>query len=226
MTRRSPKLFSAASRNALGPEHESLGGSLKISERQFRRADVTADRRLGRRGRARDGDITLAGTGASRASMADHVTASAVRCWGFWDVRGLTSCAAEIVTSFRQSFFHESRQHCTRTSGPFRKDRLSAVSGQLGAGPERPDVRKVLMTSAKSESRTLHFPSPRQQNNSRPLIVAPASRKAILGTNDAGFTNGFRVRQRSHVRRTARRSPPAHSTPDTPGVSRKAAVNS
>jgi hypothetical protein len=76
--------------------------------------------------------------------------------------------------------------------GTITQDRLSAVSGLLGAGPEMTKV-EVTVTPMRGAPRTLKFSVARQQQLT-PVIVAAGVSQAILGSNDAGLANGFRLK--------------------------------
>jgi hypothetical protein len=75
--------------------------------------------------------------------------------------------------------------------GTISQDRLSAVSGTLGAGPAMTNV-EVNVTAPNSPSRVLHFAVARQQQLT-PMLVAAGVTQAIMGANDAGLANGFRL---------------------------------
>jgi hypothetical protein len=75
--------------------------------------------------------------------------------------------------------------------GTITQDRLSAVSGTLGAGPEMTNV-EVTVNSRHGPARTLKFNVARQQQLT-PALVAAGVSQAILGSNDAGLANGFRL---------------------------------
>jgi hypothetical protein len=76
--------------------------------------------------------------------------------------------------------------------GTITQDRLSAVSGTLGAGPVMTEV-EVNVASASGSGRTLHFSVARQQQLT-PALVAAGVTQAIVGSNDAGLSNGFILR--------------------------------
>jgi len=76
--------------------------------------------------------------------------------------------------------------------GTISQDRLSAVSGTLGPGPAMTQV-EVTVAPTDSAPRTLRFSVARQQQLT-PMIVAAGVTQAIMGANDAGLANGFRLR--------------------------------
>ena len=79
-----------------------------------------------------------------------------------------------------------------RVIGTITQDRLSAVSGVLGEGPAMTDV-EVIVSSAGGPSKTLNFSVARQEQLT-PVLVATGVSQAILGSNDAGLSNGFILR--------------------------------
>jgi hypothetical protein len=136
------------------------------------------------------GDITLAGTGTVSRVDGNQITAFGHPMLTLGEV-ALPMCAAEIVTILPSSLNSIKVANTGRVIGTISQDRLSAVSGTLGAGPAMTEV-EVLVASPGAASRTLRFSVARQQQLT-PLLVAAGVTQAILGTNEAGFTNGFRL---------------------------------
>ncbi|MEO7797489.1 MAG: SpoIVB peptidase S55 domain-containing protein [Opitutaceae bacterium] len=136
------------------------------------------------------GDITLAGTGTVSRVDGNQITAFGHPMLTLGDV-ALPMCAAEIVTILPSSMSSMKVANTGRVIGTITQDRLSAVSGTLGAGPAMTEV-EVLVTSPHSAPRTLRFSVARQQQLT-PTLVAAGLTQAIVGTNDAGFSNGFRL---------------------------------
>jgi SpoIVB peptidase S55 len=136
------------------------------------------------------GDITLAGTGTVSRVDGKNVTAFGHPMLTLGEV-ALPMCAAEIVTILPSSMSSIKVANTGRVIGTIRQDRLSAVSGTLGEGPAMTAV-EVVVSSPNAPSRTLRFSVARQQQLT-PVLVAAGLTQAILGTNDAGFTNGFRL---------------------------------
>lgn len=136
------------------------------------------------------GDITLAGTGTVSRVDGDQITAFGHPMLTLGDV-ALPMCAAEIVTILPSAMSSIKVANTGRVIGTITQDRLSAVSGTIGAGPAMTEV-EVLVTTPGAESRTLRFSVARQQQLT-PLLVAAGVTQAILGTNEAGFSNGFRL---------------------------------
>ncbi|HEY1111795.1 MAG TPA: hypothetical protein VGE76_24280, partial [Opitutaceae bacterium] len=75
--------------------------------------------------------------------------------------------------------------------GTINQDRLSAVSGNLGEAPQMTSV-EVTVTPLHGAPRKLNFSVARQQQLT-PVIVAAGVSQTILGSNDGGLANGFRL---------------------------------
>lgn len=179
--------------SALGLSASSLGGSTGVT------ASVQADAAVPATPLApgsavavalATGDITLAGTGTVSRVDGKQVTAFGHPMLSLGDV-ALPMCSAEIVTILPSLMSSMKVANTGRVIGTITQDRLSAVSGTLGAGPAMTDV-EVTVTSPHAEPHTLRFSVARQQQLT-PVLVAAGVTQAILGTNDAGFTNGFRL---------------------------------
>jgi hypothetical protein len=136
------------------------------------------------------GDITLAGTGTVSSVNGNRITAFGHPMLSLGDV-DLPMCAAEIVTILPSSMQSIKVANTGAIIGTISQDRLSAVSGTLGAGPAMTSV-EVTVNAPHSAPRTLHFSVARQQQLT-PMLVAAGVTQAILGANDAGLANGFRL---------------------------------
>ena len=137
------------------------------------------------------GDITLAGTGSVSRVDGTHVTAFGHPMLSLGEVE-LPLCSAEIVTILPSNMQSIKVANTGPVIGTISQDRLSAVSGTLGAGPAMVEV-EVNVSPVRSGKRALHFAVARQQQLT-PVIVAAGVTQAILGANDAGLANGFRLR--------------------------------
>lgn len=73
--------------------------------------------------------------------------------------------------------------------GTVRQDRLSAIYGELGPGPE------MVPVTVTTPTRTLQFSTVRHHRLT-PTIATLGLTQAVLGSNDAGLTEGFRVASR------------------------------
>ena len=136
------------------------------------------------------GDITLAGTGTVSRRDGDRVTAFGHPLMTLGDV-ALPMCAAEIVTILPSQMSSVKVANTGAIIGTINQDRLSAVSGTLGVGPAMTEV-EVTVNVARGPARTLRFAVVRQPTLT-PALVAAGVTQAILGSNDAGLANGFRL---------------------------------
>ncbi len=134
------------------------------------------------------GDITLAGTGTVSNVEGRSITAFGHPMLSLGSVE-LPMCEAEIVTILPSAMQSVKVANTGRVIGTITQDRLSAVSGVLGAGPAMTDV-EVVVKSAQGTAKTLHFAVARQEQLT-PVLVATGVSQAILGSNDAGLSKGF-----------------------------------
>ena len=137
------------------------------------------------------GDITLAGTGTVSDVDGLNITAFGHPMLSLGDV-ALPMTAAEIVTILPSSMQSIKVANTGKVIGTITQDRLSAVSGTLGAGPAMTDV-EVIVTSARGPLKRLQFSVARQEQLT-PVLVATGVTQAILGSNDAGLSKGFILR--------------------------------
>lgn len=136
------------------------------------------------------GDITLSGTGTVSRVDGDSVTAFGHPLLSLGEVE-LPLCTAEIVTILPSQLKSLKVANTGAVIGTITQDRLSAVSGTLGAGPRMTDVNVVVKT-ARGPARSLRFSVARQQQLT-PVIVAAGVSQAIIGSNDGGLAKGFRL---------------------------------
>lgn len=134
------------------------------------------------------GDVTLAGTGTVSTVAGNRIVAFGHPMMSLGNVE-LPMCEADIVTIIPSELESIKVANTGRIIGTITQDRLSAISGTLGEAPPLIDVT-VKVTGAKP--RQLHFRVARQQQLS-PVIIAAGLSQAILGSNDAGLNNGFRI---------------------------------
>jgi hypothetical protein len=137
------------------------------------------------------GDITLAGTGTVSKLDGTRVTAFGHPLLSLGEV-DLPLCAAEIVTILPSQMQSIKVANTGPVIGTISQDRLSAVSGTLGPGPAMIDV-EVNVSPVRSDKRNLKFAVARHQQLT-PILVAAGITQSILGANDSGFANGFRLR--------------------------------
>jgi hypothetical protein len=136
------------------------------------------------------GDITLAGTGTVSRVDGQRVTAFGHPMLSLGEV-ALPMCASEIVTILPSQMQSVKLANTGAIIGTITQDRLSAVSGTLGEAPEMIAV-EVTVTPLRGAARKLNFHVARQQQLT-PAIVAAGVSQAILGSNDGGLANGFRL---------------------------------
>jgi hypothetical protein len=136
------------------------------------------------------GDVTLGGTGTISRVDGNRITAFGHPMLSLGDVE-LPMCAAEIVTILPSQMQSVKVANTGRVIGTITQDRLSAISGTLGAGPAMVDV-DVKVDLHKGAARSLHFSVARHQQLT-PTLVAAGVSQAILGSNDAGLANGFKL---------------------------------
>jgi len=136
------------------------------------------------------GDITLAGTGTVSTVEGDRVTAFGHPLLTLGEA-ALPMCSAEVVTILPSSLKSMKLVNTGPVIGTIRQDRLSAISGTLGAGPAMIPV-EITVTSLGGPARTLHYSVVRQPYLT-PVIVAAGVAQAILGSNDDGLSEGFRL---------------------------------
>ena len=101
------------------------------------------------------GDITLAGTGTVSRVEGNRVLAFGHPMLGLGDVQ-LPMCSAEVVAILPSTMESFKVANIGPVIGCISQDRLSAVSGLLGPGPEMTDVEVVTGPGARPQ-RTIHF---------------------------------------------------------------------
>jgi hypothetical protein len=179
---------------ALGLNTTGLGGSTTSGSADAASpAESTAELRPGAAVAVAlaTGDITLSGTGTVSRVQGRQVTAFGHPMMSLGDV-ALPMCAAEIVTILPSQMQSLKVANTGRVIGTVTQDRLSAISGTLGAGPEMTQV-EVTVRPNGAAPRTLRFSVARQQQLT-PTLVAAGVTQSIMGSNDGGFANGFRLK--------------------------------
>jgi len=136
------------------------------------------------------GDITLAGTGTVSRVDGSRVTAFGHPMMSLGDVE-LPLCSAEIVTILPSNLQSIKIANTGPVIGTITQDRLSAVSGTLGAGPAMIAV-EVLVAPGSANPRTLRFQVARQTQLT-PALIAAGVTQAIVGSNDGALASGFRL---------------------------------
>ncbi len=136
------------------------------------------------------GDITLAATGTVSYVEGDRVVAFGHPMMSLGDV-DLPMARAEIVTILPSNLNSLKVANTGEIIGTINQDRLSAVAGDLGPIPEMMPVEITLRRADAVES-VLRFSAARHPQLT-PVVIGAGAAQAILGSNDAGLTEGARV---------------------------------
>jgi hypothetical protein len=136
------------------------------------------------------GDITLAGTGTVSRIDGNRVTAFGHPMLGLGDVQ-LPMCSADVVAILPSTNESFKIANIGPVIGCITQDRLSAVSGLLGAGPEMTDVQ-VVAGRAGSPQRTIHFQVVRDKRIA-PMIMLTGVVEGVFGSNESEPAEGFRI---------------------------------
>lgn len=134
------------------------------------------------------GDITIAGTGTVSLVDGNRITAFGHPMLGLGEV-ALPLCSAEIVAILPSNLSSFKVSNTGPVIGTLLQDRLSAVAGELGSGPP------MIPVEVQTPQRTLRFSTLRHAQLA-PMITAAGVSQAVLGSNDAGLTEGFRISTR------------------------------
>ncbi|MGA7726379.1 MAG: SpoIVB peptidase S55 domain-containing protein [Opitutaceae bacterium] len=137
------------------------------------------------------GDITLAGTGTVSRVDGKRIVAFGHPMLGLGDVQ-LPLCSAEVVAILPSTMESFKVANIGPVIGCISQDRLSAVSGLLGPGPQMTDVR-VVAGSIGGQERTLRFQVVRDKRIA-PMIMLTGVVEGIFGSNEAETGEGFRIR--------------------------------
>ncbi len=136
------------------------------------------------------GDITLAGTGTVSSVDGNKIVAFGHPMLSLGEV-DLPMCSADIVTILPSTMSSIKVANTGPMIGTISQDRLSAISGTVGPTPAMIPV-EIDVTSPGRPPRALKFNVARQQQLT-PAIISAGLMQAIVGSNDAGLTNGFRL---------------------------------
>jgi hypothetical protein len=135
------------------------------------------------------GDIVLAGTGTVSRVDGNRITAFGHPMLSLGDVQ-LPMCSADVVAILPSSMESVKIANIGPVIGTISQDRLSAVSGTLGPGPEMTDVEVVAIHG--SARRTIRFQVVRDKDIA-PMMMVTGVAEAVLGSNDSEPGEGFRV---------------------------------
>ena len=138
------------------------------------------------------GDITIAGTGTVSRVEGTHLLAFGHPLMDLGAV-DLPMASSEVVTILPSLMNSYKVANVGPVIGTISQDRLSAVYGELGRLPEMIPV--TVTVPSRGATRTLHFSVVRQAQIA-PMVAAAGLTQGILGSNDAGLAEGFRVRRR------------------------------
>ena len=176
---------------ALGLDVTSLGGSTSGAPLE-NSSSVPAPLRAGSAIAVAlaTGDITLAGTGTVSRVDGTRVTAFGHPMLSLGNVE-LPMCAAEIVTILPSNLQSVKIANTGSVLGTITQDRLSAVSGTLGAGPAMIAVEVSVAPNSPTQ-RTLRFQVARHTQVT-PALIAAGVTQAIVGSNDGALASGFRI---------------------------------
>ncbi len=179
---------------ALGLDVAALGGSTASASLNSQPSALNSASSL-RAGSAiavalATGDITLAGTGTVSRVDGTRVTAFGHPMMSLGNVE-LPMCAAEIVTILPSNLQSVKIANTGQILGTITQDRLSAVSGTLGAGPAMIAV-EISVAPNSPAPRTLRFQVARQTQLT-PALIAAGVTQAIVGSNDGALASGFRI---------------------------------
>jgi hypothetical protein len=135
------------------------------------------------------GDITMAATGT-----VSHVEGSRILAFGHpmmsLGATELPMASAEVVTILPSQLNSVKISNTGGIIGAFSQDRLSGIYGELGRQPHLVPVDVEL--PARLKRKDLHFSVVRQEFL-LPVVAATGIAQAVTGSNESGFTHGFRV---------------------------------
>lgn len=178
--------------SALGLEVTALGGNSAGSAPLSSSLPPTASLRAGSAVSVAlaTGDITLAGTGTVSRVDGARITAFGHPMLSLGNVE-LPMCAADIIAILPSSLQSFKIANTGNVIGTITQDRLSAVSGTLGAGPAMIAV-EVSVAPSSPVARVLRFQVARQAQLT-PSLIAAGVTQAIVGSNDGALAHGFRL---------------------------------
>jgi SpoIVB peptidase S55 len=136
------------------------------------------------------GDISLAGTGTVSRVDGNRIVAFGHPMMSLGDVQ-FPMCSAEVVAILPSSLESFKIANVGPVIGCITQDRLSAVSGVLGAGPEMTDV--LVVSGAKGGAqRKIRFQVIRDVHVA-PMIMLTGVVEGLFGSNDNQPAEGFRI---------------------------------
>ena len=135
------------------------------------------------------GDISLAGTGT-----VSHVDGNRILAFGHpmmsLGATELPMAAAEVVTILPSQYNSIKVSNTGGIIGSFSQDRLSGIYGELGRKPAMVPVE--VNFPGRANRKTLRFQVVRHEQV-LPVIAATGLAQAVMGSNESGFSRGFKV---------------------------------
>ena len=131
------------------------------------------------------GDITMAGTGTVSHVDGNRVYAFGHPLMSLGDV-DLPMALANIIAILPSSLNSFKIANTGAVVGTISQDRLSAIYGEIGRVPD------MLPVEVKTPQRTLHFKAVRHPSVT-PMIAAMGLSQAVMGSNENGLAEGFRI---------------------------------
>ncbi len=135
------------------------------------------------------GDITIAGTGTVSRVEGNHILAFGHPMMSLGATE-LPMASAEVVTILPSQFNSIKVSNTGGIIGSFSQDRLSGIYGELGRQPAMVPVE--INFPGRLNRKSLHFSVVRHEQV-LPIIAATGLAQAVMGSNESGFTRGFRV---------------------------------
>ena len=135
------------------------------------------------------GDITIAGTGTVSHVDGNHILAFGHPMMSLGATE-LPMASAEVVTILPSQFNSIKVSNTGGIIGSFSQDRLSGIYGELGRLPAMVPVE--INFPDRLNRKSLHFSVVRHEQV-LPIIAATGLAQAVMGSNESGFTRGFRV---------------------------------
>jgi hypothetical protein len=135
------------------------------------------------------GDITIAGTGTVSRVDGNHILAFGHPMMSLGATE-LPMASAEVVTILPSQFNSIKVSNTGGIIGSFSQDRLSGIYGELGRLPAMVPVE--ISFPGRLNRKSLHFSVVRHEQV-LPIIAATGLAQAVRGSNESGFTRGFRV---------------------------------
>ncbi len=138
------------------------------------------------------GDITIAGTGTVSHVDGNHVLAFGHPMMSLGATE-LPMASAEVVTILPSQLNSIKVSNTGQIIGAFSQDRLSGIYGEIGRIPSMVPIEISFPT--RQNRKALNFRVVRHEQV-LPLIAATGLAQAVNGSNESGFTRGFRVTTR------------------------------